>query len=515
MTPPLLFAILPDWAVTWLTPMWVVSLGAVVGCLLLAAVWGVVWCLARVPGVNAVVTPRFVNELPLAVREGVLWPVFVLALSLCAFAVLGLAFVREPASVVRSLTRLPAVGTFVTTHEIRPAADAQSEAATPIDVSFERSEVKKLVIRSTASVTVGTQSELKGGTFDVPGGDEGFTWQRTEKEQPPFPEESVRQLFVEHLGRDPATVTITVTTGPVHPEVSTILIVAASLVGLFLVYLLPRLAWPKVSAVALSTYQSEVSQPLFAIIVAIAMFALLLFIFLPYNTFGEDIKVLKDSGLTLIMVLSIFQAIWAASTSVSEEVEGRTALTVLSKPIGRRSFLIGKYLGITWTVALMFVLLGMFFLVVVAYKPIYDAKETAVDDPTWQLCHLEMVQAVPGLVLCFMEAVVLAGLSVAISTRLTLLANIVICGAIYVLGHLTPLMVQSTVAAERFEPVVFMARLIATTFPILDHFNIQAAVAAGLPVPWEYLGWALVYCVTYSIIAMLLALLLFEDRDLA
>jgi hypothetical protein len=57
--------------------------------------------------------------------------------------------------------------------------------------------------------------------------------------------------------------------------------------------------------------------------------------------------------------------------------------------------------------------------------------------------------------------------------------------------------------------------LIAVVFPNLENFNIQAAVAAGVGVPVVYLTWALVYCLVYSTVAMLLALLLFEDRDLA
>ena len=52
-------------------------------------------------------------------------------------------------------------------------------------------------------------------------------------------------------------------------------------------------------------------------------------------------------------------------------------------------------------------------------------------------------------------------------------------------------------------------------FPNLDHFNIQAAVAAGVAVPSAYLAWAFVYCLIYTVIAILLALVMFEDRDLA
>ena len=124
-----------------------------------------------------------------------------------------------------------------------------------------------------------------------------------------------------------------------------------------------------------------------------------------------------------------------------------------------------------------------------------------------------MIGTVPGLVLAFFEAVILASISVAISTELPMLPNLIICTAIYVLGHLVPTLVNSSVG--KFEIVQFVGQLIAIVLPVLDHLNIQASIAAGTPVPLEYLGWAAAYCVLYSTIAMLVALALFEDRDLA
>src|SRR5688500_5001570 len=60
---------------------------------------------------------------------------------------------------------------------------------------------------------------------------------------------------------------------------------------------------PKVTAIAITTAKEGMSQTLFWVILGIGGFLLLMvFPFVPYNTFGEDIKVVKDSGLTLIMV---------------------------------------------------------------------------------------------------------------------------------------------------------------------------------------------------------------------
>ena len=50
---------------------------------------------------------------------------------------------------------------------------------------------------------------------------------------------------------------------------------------------------------------------------------------------------------------------------------------MLSKPISRRQFVLGKFLGIVWPIVLMFVILGLVLLLTVSYKVVYDARETA------------------------------------------------------------------------------------------------------------------------------------------
>jgi ABC-type transport system involved in multi-copper enzyme maturation permease subunit len=271
---------------------------------------------------------------------------------------------------------------------------------------------------------------------------------------------------------------------------------------------------PKVAAIAWTTSKEAVSQPLFYVLLAIGVFGLILFPYVPYNTLGEDIKMVKEEGLTLVMVLSILMALWTASVSIADEIEGRTALTLLSKPVGRREFIFGKFVGILVPVAFMFLVLGAIFLSSVSYKVVYDSRESALPDPTVASCQAEMVQVAPGLLLGFMEAVVLTAISVAISTRLPMLANLIICASIYVFGHLVPALANSPMVG-RNSFVKFVADLQAAVLPVLEYFNISPAIAAGQEVPLVYLGAAALYCVLLTCVAMLVALLLFEDRDLA
>lgn len=285
-------------------------------------------------------------------------------------------------------------------------------------------------------------------------------------------------------------------------------------VGVFYAaYWLLKVFQPKVAAVALVTGKEGISQPLFYVVLGIGAAALLAFPFIPYNTFGEDVKVLADSGLVLIKVLAILVALWTASVSISEEIEGRTALTLLSKPIGRVQFIIGKFLGIIGPSAIIFISLGALFLATVSYKVVYDATENSLPDPTTAQCRNAMLHLVPGLFLGFLETIMLASISVAISTRLPMLANLTICFTIYVLGHLSPSLVES--AQGGMEILVFIGQLIATILPVLEYFNMEKAIQTGVAVPISYLAWTTLYALLYSSLSLLVALLLFQDRDLA
>jgi len=586
MTELSLLGALPTFVGNWLTPIWILSVGALAGLVILLVVWGVAFALSRIVAIGrlaedakkrtvaipafsalaflallAVVLPRVaareagndtesmaiaalilvpialliglalvwftsrrtVAEVPQAVREGPLWWIFIVTVTLSVFAFVGLAIAMQPQEILRSVLRLPASGDRTLSFTI-PATSAdvlEDESRAPeqheVNVNINTDELYAFQLTSDQTITVDTQS---GDAIDLeplfeaaPGND--YTWVRQQNQGTPFDVDQVKSFYIRNYGLEDAHLKLKLHVRPKHPEASLIPMTAFSVVAVFLLYILQRSAMPKMSAIALATIKSEMAQPLFLIIMLLGVFALVAFVYIPYNTFGEDIKMLKDSSMVLIKVLCIIQAVWAASTSVSEEIEGRTALTVLSKPLRRRSFVLGKYLGIFWTVAVIFIVLGVFLMLVVAYKPIYDARETSQEEPIWQVCYFEMAGVVPGLVLGFMETAILAAISVAISTRLPMLANFIICFAIYVIGHLTPLLVQVSVGGGMFEAVVFVAQLLSTVFPVLDHFSIEAAVAGGAPVPYDYLGWALLYTLIYGMIALLLALVLFEDRDLA
>ncbi len=484
-------------------------------------------CLLLGFGVWNLCARRMIGETGSLFNEGFLGWVNKVCIAMLLFGVIGfglgmadgfgvIKFVDDPMAFVDSLKRLPFTKSSKKTVEIPPAKQGDQGMAVP--VGFMGSELQQISFLSDQKLeilpTPILESSDPGYILEVPVSEEPYSYIQRKDGRGKIPLTEVSELYIRNMNRKtPATVELAWDLAPVYKEVSVIPLIALSVLGLYAFYLILATMCPKVFAIAHSTFKTEVNQPLYLLVMIIGALFMIGSIYVPYNTFGEDIKMYKDSGLTLIRVLAIFLAIWAASKSVAAEIEGRTALTVLSKPVGRRQFIFGKFTGISLAIGLMFIVLGLWFFSWVSYKPIYDYAEASKGLCEWPECFLEATHIAPGIFLCFLEVLIFVAISVAISTRMGVLANFLICFSVYVLGHLTPLLVQSSMA--EFQPIVVFGQLVAIVFPVLNHFDVQAAINTNSPVPLDYIGWSIIYTAIYGTVAMLLALVLFEDRDLA
>lgn len=475
-------------------------------CMIGIVVWATLYCS----------TDRFFGELKALLFEGIGGAMLSV---LGAIAVIGIAatpLFDRPLDAFASIPQLLKPSTQYFTFTLPGAASDDDRKFEKIDLVYSAETLGQVEIESNRRVILGDASEidqLKFSTVTIEPDSPRYWDRMMGPAKSLLPLAMDAEVFVQNEEVDPAELKIKIMSVPPVPEAFTILLFALFVFLFGLAFFLMQGVSPKIAAIALSTAKSELSQPLPKILITIVALAILLFVFLPFNTFGEDIKLLKDCGIILILVVSIFQAVWSASTSVSEEIEGRTALTLLSKPIHRRSFIIGKILGIGWLIMLMFLILGSVELFCVAFKPIYEARENSKEAPVWQVCHFEMLQTVPGLGLAFLECLVLGAISVAIGTRVSLLTNLAICASLYVLGHLTPVIMES--AAGGLPLVEFFSQLISAVVPNLNLFSMEAAIDAEVTIPWAVIASLFIYTAIYGVGATLLGLLLFEDRDLA
>jgi len=505
-------------AARWLIPLppvWLLGTAALVTTLLALAAWA---------GLR-LVAPRLADEARAALRDGFLGP---LAWLLVAFAAVALAFtpliglplppeftLAEASPLAhfgRSFGRMATGNDFRERITVAPAASLQ-----PILLPLRPQELARIELVSDQPLVVRTQQPVEGFALVkepdvVLEAGRPWVWQRAEGATNPFLGTKAK-LEATSESAEPARLEVSWQLVPEHPQTAILPWAIIVLGGIVAGYAVFRLTCGRIAAIASATTKEAIGQPLFAVAILAGIVLIVVFVVIPYNTFGEDVKMYKDSGLTLVKVLALLVVVWTAGVAVSDEIEGRTALTVLSKPLTRWQFVLGKFAGLVLVSLLVFLVLGGVLLAMTNFKVVYDAREGAKVDPVWWECADEMVTVVPGLALAFLETVVMAAIALAVSTRLGTVANLIICFAIYSLGHLVPLIVQSSVG--KFAIVRFTGRLFATLLPVLDHFTVEAAVVGGVPIPWDYLGWAALYAALYSAVAILLALVLFQHRDLA
>lgn len=562
------------WLPTWLTPLWVIAVGLALGAIVAACFYLILAVVSFVPAVGKLAdSPKRGIAASLIVGGGisaVLWSLFVpraeiyaesLYLPLgCIGVILGFGVVygawqrtrgewgdllRE--GVVPYLLGVAGVyalvGLMATPLVTRPMdfinsifevnflddgveTLTQVVKATPVDqvdgpLPFQPADIT-YNLRSAESVTISSDKTISLADAASPSAfsksptrvdaNEEITFRYADQSSPPIPGDPTR-LHIQNQEVDDATVVFTFRYVPTVPEAGTIVGIGVIFFLLITALMAFRQAAPRVWALALSTAKNEMAQPLYLLLLALGIFGVLLFGIYPFNTLGDDIRLLKDSGVTLIMVFGMLLAVWSAGTSVSDEIEGRTALTVLSKPVSRRSFILGKYTGIMLSVLVLFVIISAVLLVVVSYKPIYDARENTRGDTTWQESLDEVMTTVPVLGLYFMETMAIGAVAVALATRLPLLANFITCFVVYVIGNLTSPLVAASQGNN--ELVGFVGNLIAVVVPNLNVFNVQAAVDAGNPIPLIYLAASFNYLMCFTVAIWMLAMLLFEDRDLA
>ncbi|MDB5306025.1 MAG: transporter permease [Gemmataceae bacterium] len=323
------------------------------------------------------------------------------------------------------------------------------------------------------------------------------------------------------------------------------------LIDLFLLMPVVLVAvWPKGGAVALAAYREGWRQPMFWLITVFAIGLTWFSVIIPYFTFGDDYKMMKQIGFDVIMMAASLFGVLAASMSISEEIEGRTAVTLMSKPVNRRQFLVGKFLGILMACLAMSLVIGWNLNFALRVMPEFD-KITEVNDPMPEQADKAIVPsfeaAVPtpaghaiargtgrwfsdtfahslGILLGFGQVMILVAIASALATRIPFVVNLVLCLVIYFLGHLAPVVVRITEtagggSAPGMGLIGFLGKLFDVLLPALEFFNMGPAIIRESPLDLWQFGWYVLtvfgYAVLYTAIALLVGLLLFEDRDLA
>lgn len=283
------------------------------------------------------------------------------------------------------------------------------------------------------------------------------------------------------------------------------------------------------------TFTEAVLQPIFTLMLLLGAAILGIFGALPFFTFGEDTMMFKTVSLDVLVLVVLISTLFVTSRSIYEEIEDRTMLTLMSKPVQRWEVMLGKYLGIILAAGVAVLALGIVLCLALWFRipTDYQIRASSINEGElrnlWEHRWMHINGIIPSLLLSWLEIAVLAAIGVAISTRFSLVFNLPAVILIYVAGNLA-----------RFAPAwndkgsSILAKLVLAltyVFPFLEIFDLRRfTVLAPIAIPgtqfaaqtgavsrsliWENVGYSLLYAVGYIIFVLAIGLFFFRDREL-
>ena len=286
------------------------------------------------------------------------------------------------------------------------------------------------------------------------------------------------------------------------------------------------------------TFLEAVLQPIYALLLTLGAATLVVFGLLPFFTLGEDTLMFKSVGLDVILLLVLLATLFSTSKSIFEEIEDRTMLTLMSKPVRRWEVMIGKYLGIITASLVGVAALGVVLILCTWFRIPGDyllRANTLNDYELKQILDyrkMHIAGLLPSLVLTWLQVSVLASIGVALSTRFSLVVNLPTVILLYIAGNLTRFLFPLATGPLQGRPVAQgFAWALSLVLPYLETFDIRKIAVLGVVkvagtqfahdakgvspgVLWRYVVIATLYAVSYVAFALSAGMWLFQTREL-
>lgn len=252
----------------------------------------------------------------------------------------------------------------------------------------------------------------------------------------------------------------------------------------------------RILAVAGNTFREAVRDKVLYVLLLFAAAALFGSKALGWISVGQDIKVVKDIALASISLFGVLISIFVGTNLVYKEIDKRTIYTIVSRPIYRCEFLLGKYLGLAALLALVSCAMT---LAAAGYVVVLGGRVTTV----FFLAAL----------LSYAELLLVTAIAVFLSSLTSPILGAIIVFCAYMGGHATGILID---LPPQFDGTWVKSVMEGAYYviPNLANFNIRSMAANDAPVRLAYVGWTLAYGAVYTAMLLALAALAFEDKDL-
>jgi ABC-2 type transport system permease protein len=325
-----------------------------------------------------------------------------------------------------------------------------------------------------------------------------------------------------------------------------------------------------VFTIARNALLESIRQPIFCLLLLGGMLALVLNVSLAGFTLDDDNKMLVDLGLSTLFLCGLLLAAFTATSVLAREIDNRSVVTVVSKPVPRPAVVIGKYLGVAGALAVGCWSLTVVFLLTVRHRVPSDARpDSGFDGPvlvfslvatlvavctaaainylrgrsfssvfvamqaltataalaaTWSIDKSWRLQnpatewnpqLMIAALLVFEAILVLAAVAIAASTRCGQLVTLMACTGVF-LGGLVSEYFLGTIANDAQATPGWLRWIVWPAYaavPNLQFFWQADALTQGQGIPPAHFGVVSLYAGAMVVAWLSLAVMLFQRRD--
>ena len=251
----------------------------------------------------------------------------------------------------------------------------------------------------------------------------------------------------------------------------------------------------RLKAIALNTFKEAVRNKVFYLLVALGMVTALSSALISMLTIGDKNKVLMDVGLAAIDFFCILIAVFTGINLVYKEIDKKTIFNILSKPISRSNFIVGKFLGLSLTllVALASMAVIFFFFLIVS---------TGSFDPK--------IFVYFGLL--YLELLIITSISLMFSSFSTPILSSIFTISLYLIGTVSWTFNQfKHHLVEPLEKIVIY--LFYYIVPNLEKFNIKNEIVLKMDLDGALIMNSVIYGICYTSALLVLSILIFNKKE--
>jgi ABC-type transport system involved in multi-copper enzyme maturation permease subunit len=209
-------------------------------------------------------------------------------------------------------------------------------------------------------------------------------------------------------------------------------------------------------------------------------------------------KVVKDLGLTAVSLFGVVIAIFIGIGLVSKEIERKTLYTVLSRPVRRWEFIVGKFFGLAGTLVL-----NTFFMAIGVFGALLYVSHHFQRADGWLLVALYFI---------ILQFLIVTSLALLFSSFSSPLLSAVFVFSLFVIGSFAEDLRGFAGMTQGFTR--WLATGVAYLVPNFSALNVISSVAHEQAIPGQLIFYNTAYAMIYATMALCGAVLVFEHRNL-